>query len=105
MFKLEFADCPGDVPVTGTTKPDGSRQSMFSFLSETDAQTNQQSFIGAYLGWGVAKPGGLIDSTAAVTVWILVQMLVLVYLMAMFITGLSPLFGGDVDIAGISRLL
>lgn len=106
MFKLEFVDCPGDVPLEyGKEQPDGAKQSMFSFFSETDVQTNQKSFLGAYLGWGVTKPGGLIDATAAVTTWVLVQLIILVYLIAAFIMGLSPLFGGDVDIAGISRLL
>jgi len=50
-------------------------------------------------------PGGIVDTTAFMSVWILFQQIVIIYTVLVSIINLSPFFGGDVDIAGLSRLI
>lgn len=50
-------------------------------------------------------PGGLIDSTALFIVWLTAQEIILIYAVVLTVREVSPFFGGDVEIAGLSKLL
>lgn len=104
MLKLEFTQCPGEGSIYGKESPDGKWQTPLNFFMIKDAQGSTYG-ICPFVAWDVPKPGGVIDATAAITTWVLTQFIIMIYLVAMFVTALSPLLGGDVDIAGISRLL
>lgn len=54
---------------------------------------------------GVAHGGGILDATAAIIVWFAIQQVIMLYGIVAFVKETSPLFGGDVEIAGLSRLI
>lgn len=59
----------------------------------------------SYYLFNVVQPRGFISNTAFLSVWVLVQTLIVVYATVIFIKDTSPFFGGDIDIAGLARLL
>ena len=105
LMQMDIPDFPKTAPMLGTTNEQGQwKPELNTFLTVKDP--NGQSYgLCPYNGWSVTRPGGIIDTTAAMTVWVALQFIILIYLVAMTITELSPIFGGDVDIAGISKLL
>jgi len=90
--------------IFGTNTSQGWEPKTNIFLSVQDDKGNKFP-VCPFMGFTAVGEDGIMSMTAAITVWVTVQFIILVYLVAMMITEISPLFGGDVDIAGISRLL
>lgn len=104
MVKLRFTTCPGDVSIYNKIDPaTGAVTTPLNIFTVNDGGSRYG--ICPWVGWDASEPGGIIDTTAAISVWIFIQFIILIYLTASFIMSLSPLFGGDIDIAGLSRLL
>jgi hypothetical protein len=54
---------------------------------------------------GEVVPGGIADTVAFMSVWVFFQFIVVLYATIISIRELSPFFGGDVEIAGLTRLI
>jgi hypothetical protein len=59
----------------------------------------------SYQLFNLIMPNGFIDNVACITVWIFVPMIVSIYGTLIFVKEFSSLLGGDVDIAGLSKLV
>ena len=59
----------------------------------------------SYQLFNVIMPKGFIDNAAFIVVWIGVPMVITIYGVLIFIKEFSSLVGGDVDIAGLSKLV
>jgi hypothetical protein len=68
-------------------------------------QSGEQTDMVSYTLFRAIYPGGFLDSMARITVWILVPFIISLYALVLFIKGFSEFVGGEVDIAGLSRLL
>jgi hypothetical protein len=96
--------CPAQKSILGEQTAGGWNPITKMFLSVKDANGNNNPICPA-AGFMVVGYDGIFSMTAAITVWVTVQFIITIYLVAMMIMELSPLFGGDVEVAGISRLL
>jgi len=96
--------CPAQASILGEQTAEGWNPVTKMFLSVKDASGNSNP-ICPTAGFMVVGYDGIFSQSAAITVWVTVQFIITVYLVAMMIMELSPLFGGDVEVAGISRLL
>jgi|GEM_PF-3633622 len=67
--------------------------------------TGEPTDMISYTLFRTIYPGGFLDSMARITVWILVPFIISLYALVLFIKGFSEFVGGEVDIAGLSRLL
>ena len=96
--------CPAQASILGEQTAEGWNPVTKMFLSVKDAAGNSNP-ICPTAGFMVVGYDGIFSMSAAITVWVTVQFIITIYLVAMMIMELSPLFGGDVEVAGISRLL
>jgi hypothetical protein len=67
--------------------------------------TGEHTDMISYTLFRTIYPGGFLDSMARITVWLLVPFIISLYALVLFIKGFSEFVGGEVDIAGLSRLL
>ncbi|MFH8119820.1 MAG: hypothetical protein QXS37_03390 [Candidatus Aenigmatarchaeota archaeon] len=58
-----------------------------------------------YKLFGLVMPGGIFEKAAILTIWIFTQQLIIIYATVISIREISVFLGGDIEIAGLSRLL
>lgn len=59
----------------------------------------------SYITFRTLYQNGFLDSIAMISVWILVPFIISLYVLIVFIKELSSFVGGDIDIAGLSKLI
>ena len=84
----------------------GNDPNLRSILRIKTYEVNGKTYdmISYYL-FNIVQPGGFVDNTAFLTVWIVIQSILVIYSTVIFIKTTSPFFGGDVDIGLFARLL
>ncbi|MCX8202316.1 MAG: hypothetical protein N3G74_00705 [Candidatus Micrarchaeota archaeon] len=79
-------------------------EKMFSFvlIKHEDGSTSD---IFTHLMFRTIEPGGFLDSIAFLSVWVIVPAVISIYGTLVFIKEFSTFLGGDIDIAGLSKLI
>jgi len=108
-FPMTFEQFQENLPVTVTsgggqdTMPSNLITGMFSwFYREVDGKKIDMI---TYYTFRMVQPGGDLETSSFIAVWVIVPEIIVIYTLILFIKGLSPFFGGDVDIAGLSKLV
>jgi len=116
VFKLEFDQLLQEIHPELVDKPQETltfRQRIESSLT-VDVNGQKMDWVTyqlfkpvqpAYSDANGVHGGGVLDATAAILVWFVMQQVIMLYGVVVFVKETSPLFGGDVEIAGLSRLV
>ena len=122
-FPMTFEDFQENLPVTMTSDgeqvnmPSNLITGMFSWFyryvdcpapgagGQVDTSQCKKIDMITYYTFRMVQPGGDLETSSFIAVWIILPEIIVLYTLILFIKGLSPFFGGDVDIAGLSKLV
>jgi hypothetical protein len=103
QFQENIPDVPVAIDGQQATMPNNLITGMFSWFNR-EVDGKQIDMI-TYYTFRMVQPGGDLETSSFIGVWIIIPEIIVIYTLILFIKGLSPFFGGDVDIAGLSKLV